>query len=188
MQKNNTTYQEPEIWEDVIGYEGLYQVSNYGNVKSLQRVHPHNKKYLIGGHLLKRRFKKDGYFWYILTKNDKPKGFLEHRLVAYHFCENENNYKEVNHIDCDKTNNFYKNLEWCTRSHNVKHAYTNGLNSIVKNIAHLPPSTGKLVIDYNTGIYYESARQAAYARGMKYSTLKAMLTNRNSNRSNIQYV
>jgi hypothetical protein len=63
-----------------------------------------------------------------------------------------------------------------------------GLNSIVINMENRPPSTGKIVMDYHTGIFYESARQAAKAKDIKYSTLKAMLTNRNSNRSGIQYV
>ena len=173
-----------EIWKDIQGYEG-----NFGNVMALKREYSSNgSKRFTEEKVLKKRVKQDGYLNAALTLKGKRKDISVHRLVAMAFIDNPENKLEVNHKDGVKTNNEVSNLEWSTRKEQMKHAYSMGLNSIVINMENRPPSTGKIVIDYYTGIFYESARQAAKAKDMKYSTLKAMLTNRNSNRSGIQYV
>ncbi len=178
-----------EIWKDIQGYEGCYKVSNFGNVRALKREYCLNGvKRLTEDKILKKRNSTDGYLRVAITLDGKRKDVGIHRLVAMAFINNPENKLEVNHKDGIKTNNHVSNLEWATRREQMKHAYDMGLNSIVKNMENRPPSTGKIVIDYHTGIFYESAKQAAKARGMKYSTLKAMLTNRNSNRSGIHYV
>ena len=178
-----------EIWKDIQGYEGCYKISNFGNVMALKREYYSNgSKRFTEEKILKKRNATDGYFNAALALNGKRKDIGIHRLVAMAFIANPENKLEVNHKDGIKTNNHVSNLEWSTRREQMKHAYDMGLNSIVKNIKNSPPSTGKVVIDYHTGIFYESARQAAKAKDMKYSTLKAMLTNRNSNRSGIHYV
>jgi hypothetical protein len=178
-----------EIWKDIQGYEGCYKISNFGNAMALKREYSANgAKMFTEEKVLKKRNSTDGYFRAALTLRGKRKDVGIHRLVAMAFIDNPENKLEVNHKDGIKTNNHVSNLEWSTRKEQMKHAYDMGLNSIVKNMENRPPSTGKVVIDYFTGIFYESARQAAKARGMNYSTLKAMLTNRNSNRSGIHYV
>jgi hypothetical protein len=178
-----------EIWKEIEGYEGCYKVSNFGNVMALKREYSSNgSKRFTEEKILKKRINKDGYLNAALTLKGKRKDISVHRLVAMAFIDNPENKLEVNHKDGIKTNNQVSNLEWSTRKEQMKHAYDMGLNSIVINMENRPPSTGKVVIDYHTGIFYESARQAAKAKDMKYSTLKAMLTNRNSNRSGIQYV
>lgn len=101
-----------EIWKEINGYDGLYQISNLGRVK--------NSKGLI---MAQKPSKKDGYVRIQLFKNGKYKAEYVHILVAKHFIPKppiEN--LEVNHIDANKSNNLVSNLEWVTRSQNTKHA------------------------------------------------------------------
>ena len=121
-----------EIWKDIPGYEGMYQVSNLGRVKSLDRIKT-NK--LIGKHfvkekLMKLRLSSRGYLSVGLTKNGKQVGYRVHRLVAQAFIPNPENKKEVNHINGVKTDNRVDNLEWCTSSENTIHAMRTGLITI----------------------------------------------------------
>lgn len=100
-----------EIWKDIVGYNGLYQISNYGRVKSF-----HNNSVRI----LKPKTNNKGYKWVVLNLNKNTENCLIHRLVAKHFIENPNNHKIINHIDENPANNNVSNLEWCTQSENVK--------------------------------------------------------------------
>lgn len=113
-----------EIWKDIPNYEGLFQVSNKGRVKSVKR------KCLIRTVPEKIRtlsLDKYGYYHLALSKNNKRKNFFVHRLVAMAFLSNPNNYKTVNHIDGNKKNCFLENLEWASISQNTKHAYKIGV-------------------------------------------------------------
>lgn len=98
-----------EIWKDIKGYKGLYQVSNLGRVKSF---------YFKKEKILKLRF-TGRYYQAILTKNGKQKSYLIHRLVAIHFIPNPKNLPTVNHKDENKANNNVDNLEWCTQMYNI---------------------------------------------------------------------
>ena len=123
---------EKEIFRDVKGYEGLYQVSNFGNVKSLERIDNYNR--LVKEKILKPYTDKVGYLHVVLCNNGKMKSFLVHRLVAMVFLPNPdpNNYTEVNHkIEEAKAFNFVyinedgtvdmnkSSIEWCTRTYNM---------------------------------------------------------------------
>lgn len=126
-----------EVWKDIEGYEGLYQVSNLGNVKSLDRTQIqkrgdlyYNRKYK--GQIIKPHLTHKGYCAIGVTKNNKHKNFSVHRLVAKAFIPNPENKPEVNHIDGNKQNNMVNNLEWCTRSENLKHAYNSKLKICTK--------------------------------------------------------
>lgn len=96
-----------EIWKDIEGYEGKYQVSNTGEVKSLNYRGSGKTK------LLRQTADKDGYKCVIFCKNGKVKGYKVHRLVAIAFIPNPNSLPIINHKDEDKTNNCVDNLEWC---------------------------------------------------------------------------
>lgn len=137
--------QMKEILKDIEGYEGLYQISNLGNVKSL-----------ISNKILKPKKDKDGYLMVNLYKQGKVKTYKIHRLVTQAFIENPNNYLEVNHRDEDKTNNYVTNLEWCTREYNNNYGTRN-------------KKTSKPVMCLETGkVYYsanEAARQTGFAQG-----------------------
>lgn len=110
---------EPELWKDIEGYEGLYQVSNYGKVKSLARPRRIGMIWCIKKEvLMQQRINPSGYKTVVLHKDGKKKTKLVHRLVAFAFIPNENFFPVINHKDEIKTNNYYKNLEWCTQSYN----------------------------------------------------------------------
>lgn len=100
-----------EVWRDIEGYEGLYQVSSYGRIYSFHRT---NTK----GGFIRQSFSGSGYLQAHLCKNGKKKSFLTHRLVAKAFLPNPNNCLEVNHKDERKTNNCVWNLEYCTKKYN----------------------------------------------------------------------
>lgn len=113
-----------EVWKDIAGYEGLYQVSNLGRVKSLDRYVAHKKygKQFHAGKILKPKKRKKGenYLTVDLTKNSTRKSIFVHRLVAINFL-GEKEGMEVNHIDEDPTNNRLDNLEWLTHNENMHH-------------------------------------------------------------------
>lgn len=106
-----------ELWKDVTDYEGLYQISSHGRVKSFAW----GKEKII-----KQHAESSGYSQVTLRKNNKRKHFLVHRLVAKEFLPNPKLYKEVNHKDVDKSNNFVDNLEWCSRRENIMHSIKMG--------------------------------------------------------------
>ena len=104
-----------EVWKDIEGYEGLYQVSNTGQVRSLNYLHTGEVK------PLKQGTDGNGYKRVSLYKDGKSKTCRVHRLVAMAFILNPNNYKEVNHKDENPSNNNVNNLEWCTNEYNVNY-------------------------------------------------------------------
>jgi len=123
-----TDDESKEIWKDIIDYEGLYQISNLGRVKSLSRkiINSRRKGY-IKERILKFALNSDGYKYICLHKNNKGYTHRIHKLVAIMFINNINNKSEVNHIDGNKQNNNVNNLEWCTRKENILHGYKNNL-------------------------------------------------------------
>ena len=106
---------EEEIWKDIQGYEGLYQISNMGNVKSLNYLRTGKES------ILKPQKTGKEYLYVYLYKDGKSKGYRIHRLVATAFCENPEGYTEVNHINEDKADCRAENLEWCSRSYNLSY-------------------------------------------------------------------
>ena len=106
-----------EVWKDIIGYETLYKVSNFGRFKSIRN-----------NIFLKPYIQQNGYSRVSLSKNGKIKYYNIHRLVAEAFIPNPNNYPVINHVDGNKNNNNVGNLEFCTYLHNNKEARRLGLN------------------------------------------------------------
>jgi hypothetical protein len=121
-----------EIWKDIKGYEGFYQVSNLGQIKSLDRKVCNSlgiyKTYF--GTKLSPSIDKNGYLIiHLSTPNIKPKNYKVHRIVAFAFLDLVEGKEEINHIDGIKKNNNVTNLEWCNSSENKKHAFKLGLRN-----------------------------------------------------------
>lgn len=114
-----------EQWKDVKGYKGLYKISNYGRIKSAN----------LNWKIMKQGKNAKGYHLIKLSKNGITHSYKVHRLVAIHFIPNDNIDLQVNHINGNKDNNFWYNLEWCTCKENIKHAWDNGLCENVRNKA-----------------------------------------------------
>lgn len=153
-----------EIWKDIIGYEGLYFISESGKIK--------NKR----GVLRKIQVGKTGYCRVILKKKNKPKQHFVHRLVACAFLENNENKKTVNHKNGIKSDNNLSNLEWATHSENCTHKFKK-LNYIHGN--------SRKIINTKTGEVFNSIREAANKNLIKYTTLQAMLSNINPNKTDL---
>ena len=123
-----------EIWKDIPGYEGLYQASTLGNIRSLDKIVPKwNKPYKrkVKGKILKKNLINGGYLAISLHKNKEQKSYKISRLIAKTFIPNPNNKPEVNHINSIRTDDRVSNLEWCTRSENMLHSYKYGNNTQV---------------------------------------------------------
>lgn len=114
-----------EIWKSVKGYEVFYEVSNLGNVRSLDRKCTFKGTVSIRkGCLLKKRIDKDGYCNFILCKDGKIKSFKAHRLVAEAFIPNEDNKPQIDHINTIRTDNRVENLRWVTPLENSNNPLT----------------------------------------------------------------
>lgn len=121
-----------EIWRDIKDYEGLYQVSDKGNVKRVKHeveVIKRDKleKRTLNERLLEPWKSRKGYMKVALRKNNKTYEKFVHRLVAESFMPTQDKTLQVNHKDTNKENNTLENLEWCTCKYNIKHSYDNGL-------------------------------------------------------------
>ena len=101
-----------ELWKPIEGYELNYQVSNFGRIKNTTT-----------DFIVRPYINRTGYYAVNLYRYGKVKKYLVHRLVAKEFVYNPENKPHINHLDGNKLNNNYSNLEWCTRSENVQHAY-----------------------------------------------------------------
>ena len=110
-----------EIWKDIKNYEGLYQISNFGRIKSFYK-HKNGK-------ILKTEI-RNTYEVIQLIKNKKRKSFQIHRLVAEAFLKNKNNLPIINHKDFNRLNNNVENLEWCTQKHNVNYSKQNMIGKV----------------------------------------------------------
>lgn len=142
-----------EIWKEIKGYEGYYEVSSYGKVKSKNKI-------------LKPFFNGKGYLYVNLCKDGKRETISIHRLIGIMFIPNPDNKPQINHIDGIKINNFVNNLEWTTNGENVKHAYSNNLMK----------SLGIPIIQYdkenNIIGRFESIRNASIISGVGYMSIR----------------
>ena len=125
---SNVSVYLAEEWKYINGYEGKYEVSNTGRVRSCSG---RNAGLIHSGAICSKGYKR-----VCLYKDGKQRIFRVHRLVAKAFIENSDNLPQVNHKDCDKLNNHIDNLEWCDNQYNHNHKMKNGLNVTLKGSRH----------------------------------------------------
>ena len=153
-----------EIWKPIKNYEGLYEVSNLGRIKSLSRIIRANTcgKRIIPERILSNSINGSGYCIVVLCKNGKHKSLSVHRIVAETFIENPKKFNEVNHKDENKQNNNVENLEWCNQKYNAN--YGTGVERCRKK-----KFKRIVMIDLNTSSIlktFESALQAESITGI----------------------
>ena len=151
-----------EEWKDIDGYEGSYQVSNLGNIISLENKSNHKQ-----AKCLKCSITKKGYLRAYLYKNKNRRCYFVHRLVAETFIPNPNNLPCINHKDGNKLNNKVDNLEWCTHRDNNIHAFINGLNSTQKAVE----KNEKPIILINNNTRYRSMMDACRQLGLNVTNV-----------------
>lgn len=165
-----------EVWKDIDGWEGQYQISNLGRVKSLpKKLHRGMTKERI----MKSTNNGSDYFIVGFRNGNRRKSYLVHRLVAKAFIPNPKNKEEVNHIDGNKQNNIYTNLEWTTKQENINHAWRTGLSSMEKlDVVRIKvdqfTEDGRYITTYNSMSEAEKATRASVGeigkccRGLAY--------------------
>lgn len=174
-----------EIFLDIYPFGGDYQVSNYGRVISWKdKDNPR---------LLSQKIDKDGYCEVGLWVAGRQHMKKVHQLVAMEFLDNNDLKYQINHKDFNRKNNKVNNLEWATHQEDANHRKEN--NRFIKGEKHYgygkfrgESKTAKLVLDLNTGIFYDCAKDAAEAKCIKYSTLKGYLNGNDKNYSSLVYV
>jgi len=161
-----------EEWRPINGFEGLYEISSYGRVKSF-KSHP-------SGKILKTNLDSNGYPKISLSKNGAKKDALVHRLVAEAYLPRVDGKTCVNHIDGNKANNRLDNLEWCTYSENIKHAIRTGLyggiskEAIMKGVRRSAQNRTRQVIR-SDGARFKNAAEAAFAIGAHKDSIYAAI-------------
>jgi len=157
-------FMEQEIWVNVKGFEGIYEISNYGFLRVKERIVIKSPRGYSQTFRRKPRimstYLSEGYKRLMLSAGSIRKREFIHRLVGFHFCDGFQPGFVINHLDGDKLNNHYKNLEWTTDVKNAKHA---------REVLNRPGWVGRLVLDTDTGVYYDSAKDAAKAKGYNIS-------------------
>ena len=197
-----------EIWKDIIGYEGLYQVSNLGRVKSLSRGVPGKMGSIriVKEKLMSTSIDCDGYVRYNLLKDGKIKHFKRGALMARHFIPNPDNLPLARHLNDINTDDRLENLAWGTWKQNTHDALLNGKiptgekhwsfgkKTIVKETAkqklieiggRVSNIVGCLLLDTKTGIYYETIKEAAFIKNMNAGTLRCQVSGKNPNKTSL---
>ena len=166
------------VWKDIPGYEGLYRVSNVGEIKSLRGWN--GRGYVQREKILSKTMTTTGYYKVELTKDGIRKSLKVHRLVAYAFIPRTEGKPYINHKDGNPLNNVVDNLEWCTQKENVNHALNIGLKKQFK------------ISEYELRAMYEGgmsakdiARQKQTSRMVIYNNMKKYGINRRTDRKSV---
>ena len=156
-----------EVWKDIEGYEGRYQVSNLGRIKSFLHVGVRKDVESLDdySHIIKPIHDACGYCNVRLRRNDKGKTVKVHRLVAMAFIPNPNKLPEINHKDEDKDNNCVSNLEWCDRVYNMQYGTWVSRNPRLRPVAQFSLD-GKLIKEYKT------IREASRETGIRHENIR----------------
>lgn len=152
------TFMPEEIWKPIVGYEKYYEVSNFGRVRRI--------------HYITLSKSRNEYLRAHISKNNKPKNVLVHRLVAEAFLPNPENKPQVNHINGDKADNRVENLEWNTVSENTLHAWHIIKTCRINNVMYKP----KKVKCVETGEIFDSLAEAERVTGVAHQNIHKCMT------------
>lgn len=144
--------QNDEIYKEIPGYEGLYKISNYGNIYSIQKEQ-----------LLKPQPSHHNYQRIQLHKNGSHKSFAVHRLVAEAFVDNPNNYNEINHKNEITSDNYYKNLEWCSHDYNIHYGNRMSKYDLAKTPVIMMDMNGNEIARYKSQL--EASKEIGISQG-----------------------
>jgi len=147
-----------EEWRGIVGYEGMYEVSSFGMIKSLPRYYSPTETILAP-------FLRRGYPSVGLTIKGDCKFHTVHKIVANAFLLNEENKPQINHKDGDKTNNHVSNLEWVTAKENVQHALATGLNKAIGK-THYKSKKGYILSPFKQLFYVDCATEFSKVHGL----------------------
>ena len=198
-----------EIWKDIEGYEGFYQLSNIGRIKSLYRetIGKNGGVYVSSESIMRTGVSQSGYKRVGLRKDGVTITKKIHVLLAKHFIPNPNNYPVVRHLNDNKLDNRLENLAWGTYKDNMQDAIKNGktlkgekhfnfgkkgegvssFGKKHKNKRKTEQTTAKLILDTQTGIFYLGIKEAAFAKCIGYSTLAMKLSGYHYNNTSLIY-
>lgn len=183
-----------EVWKDVVGYEGIYKVSNLGKIKSLTRsVFCKKKARVFNGKIMSLQDNRRGYMTVLLRINGKEKRKYVHRLVCESFLNNTENYKQVNHKDGIRNNNNLNNLEYCTASYNAKHSYSN-LNRVRPHIGKTYELSfnSKPIIQYDLNMNfinrYSCSKEASEKTNTHYTCISMVLNKKRKKANNFIWI
>jgi hypothetical protein len=168
------------MWKMIKGYEGVYEVSDHGEIRR------------VGGFILKMQDDTHGYLYVSLSKNSIVKNIKVHRLVAAAFLDNPTNLNVINHLDGNKMNNSPENLEWTTTAGNNQHAWDTGLNHNTEKQRLSAVISGreaikiaqekhkKKILCLDNGIVYDSLVEAAHILGVDHSKITLVASGKRS--------
>ena len=177
--ENTNSIKQPEEWKLIPGYEGKYEVSNWGRVKS----HLYCNSQKTSERILVPEHTSNGYYRVTLCKDRKEKRYQVHRLVAQAFVPNPSSLTQVNHKDEDKVNNYFENLEWCSQ------AYNNCYGSRLKRVFEkLRKPVVQLDKQGNFVAEHESIREASRVTGISQPYLSACCNHKNKNNLACGYI
>jgi hypothetical protein len=164
-----------EIWKDIAGYEGLYQVSNLGRVKTMARLHREDRPYMKKERVMNPPVNTTGYAHVALYKNKKGVIYSVHKLVASAFLERKIEDRVVNHKDGNKQNNVVSNLEWCTYGQNQRHAIETGLIKFRRGKERIDASLSDIQRLEIYNLYLAGGRRVEIAQ--KYGVVRQTVSN-----------
>jgi len=190
MFDNFAPFAEGETWKDIPSFEGYYQVSDFGRIRSIPRTmfrKGTTSPIRYKGRILKQHMNPDGYMRISFSKDCEPFSFAVHRLVAISFIQNPNNLPDVNHKDWVRNNNIVSNLEWSTEADNVSYSYSKPY-FVNKRKGKNCCKISKPIICTNTDMRFSSIHEAARLLKIPRTSIKDVLDKKHNHTHGLVFI